>query len=160
MWLFGPNTSTTQIAYDDDGGIGYYSRIVSAGLSAGTYFVKVDEYGNNNMISQYTISVTALQPADVFLTRSDTDLISTLIRTAESSELGVPYSTTYSHAAMYVGRGLVDEMVLSGYREVGLTTWFSEHEYVDIYRNTHVGNLGPLVAAVAQSYSETHYAPY
>ena len=61
---------------------------------------------------------------------------------------------------MYVGNGTVAEMIGSGYHEVSLATWYNTEEYVDIYRNTHIGNLGPVVAAVARSYSGTRYAPY
>ena len=61
MWLYGPNSSTTEVEYDDDGGNGYFSKIVRSGseaLAPGTYYVKVDEYGNDNTIANYTISVT------------------------------------------------------------------------------------------------------
>lgn len=160
VWLYGPNSSTTLVAYDDDHGIGYYSRIVSAALTPGTYYARVTAFGANQVISQYTISATALQPADVFLTRDPSSLISTTIRTAESLELGVSYSATYSHAAMYVGNGIVAEMTGSGYRETSLAAWYSNNEYADIYRNVHIGNLGPLVAAVARSYSGTNYASW
>lgn len=61
MWLYGPNSATQQIEYDDDDGNGYFSKIVRTGtgaLAAGTYYVKVDEYYSNT-IDQYTIAVTA-----------------------------------------------------------------------------------------------------
>jgi hypothetical protein len=59
MWLY--NSSLTQVEFNDDGGAGYYSKIdrlcsVDA-LPSGTYYVKVDEYGNNNPISSYTLSL-------------------------------------------------------------------------------------------------------
>ena len=60
MWLYGPNSSSTQIAYNDDGGSGLFSRISRDDLAPGTYYVKVDEYGNNNTIASYTISVDLL----------------------------------------------------------------------------------------------------
>ncbi|NQU22474.1 MAG: pre-peptidase C-terminal domain-containing protein [Candidatus Nealsonbacteria bacterium] len=62
MWLYGPNSSTRQIANDDDGGNGMFSRIRRSGSNAlepGTYYVKVDEYNNNDAISSYTIRVDA-----------------------------------------------------------------------------------------------------
>ncbi|MEW6358502.1 MAG: S8 family serine peptidase [Planctomycetota bacterium] len=62
MWLYGPNSSTTQIAFDDDSGSGYFSRIVREGINAlgpGTYYVKVDEYWGN-ILDQYTLSVVAI----------------------------------------------------------------------------------------------------
>jgi hypothetical protein len=158
MWLYGPDSSTTELAYDDNSGIGCYSRIVSAGLDSGTYHLKVD--GDNAVISQYTLSVTALEEADVFLTRSDTALLSVAIRTAEAKELKVAYGNTYSHSAMYVGSGLVAEMLGTGYKETGLVAWFKGEEYVDIYRNNRLGDLGDEVAAAARAYAGTPYAYY
>jgi len=60
MWLY--DSSVTQLEYDDDDGAGNFSRIdrlcgVDA-LPAGTYYVKVDEYDNNDEICSYTIALT------------------------------------------------------------------------------------------------------
>ena len=62
MWLYGPNNWSTLVEYDDDDGLGLFSRIDRAGsraLNPGTYFVKIDEFGNNNTIDSYSISVDA-----------------------------------------------------------------------------------------------------
>lgn len=62
MWVYGPNSSTTQIGFDDNSGIRSFSKIVSSGLNAlgsGTYFVKVDENGNNATVAGYSLSVVA-----------------------------------------------------------------------------------------------------
>ena len=53
------NSSLSQIANDDDGGSGNYSRISRSNLASGTYYVKVEEYGNNGEIENYSIRVTA-----------------------------------------------------------------------------------------------------
>lgn len=60
MWLYS-DCSGTQLEYNDDGN-GVFSRIdrvcgVDA-LPAGTYYVKVDEYGNNSEIPSYTLTLT------------------------------------------------------------------------------------------------------
>lgn len=60
MWLY--DSSLIQIDYDDDDGPGLFSRIdrecgVDA-LPAGTYYVKIDELGNNNEIQSYDITLT------------------------------------------------------------------------------------------------------
>jgi hypothetical protein len=60
MWLY--NGALTEIDFDDDSGSGYFSRIdrtTAAGnsLPSGTYYVKVDEYGNNDQLTTYTISL-------------------------------------------------------------------------------------------------------
>jgi len=64
MWLYGPNNWSNEIEYDDDGGASLWSRIVRSGgdaLDPGTYYVKIDEYGNDEVIDSYTISVTAAE---------------------------------------------------------------------------------------------------
>ena len=61
MWLYGPNDSAPSCD-DDDSGNGAFSRIERAGQNAlppGTYFLKVDEFGTDNIIANYTIAVTA-----------------------------------------------------------------------------------------------------
>jgi hypothetical protein len=60
MWLYGPNSSTALIAYNDDAD-GFFSRITRAGaqaLPAGGYYVKVAEYDSDDTIDSYTITVT------------------------------------------------------------------------------------------------------
>jgi hypothetical protein len=60
--LYGPNSSTTLVESDDDDGVGLYSQIVRTGtnsLPAGTYYVRVSEYLQNNTLSRYTLSVLA-----------------------------------------------------------------------------------------------------
>lgn len=62
MWLYDSNL--TEIEFNDDWGTtGYYfsriDRICEVDeLPAGTYYVKVDEYLNNNFIANYNISLT------------------------------------------------------------------------------------------------------
>ena len=61
MWLY--DDQENQIDYDDDGGTGLFSRIERTtcgidALSAGTYYVKVAEYGNNAKIDSYEIILT------------------------------------------------------------------------------------------------------
>ncbi len=58
IWLFGPNSATTCIAYDDNSGAGNFSRIAAAGLRPGQYFVKIREYGNDGAIPAYTLRAT------------------------------------------------------------------------------------------------------
>ncbi len=60
LWLY--NSSLAEIRFDDDSGVGNYSYINTCdvvNLPAGTYYVKVDEFNNNNEISSYKISVSA-----------------------------------------------------------------------------------------------------
>ena len=47
---------TTRIGYDGDSGPGYYSHIKRK-LAAGTYFVRLTDYGQNNSLALYTLRV-------------------------------------------------------------------------------------------------------
>ena len=60
LWLY--DSGQTQIDYNDDGGTNAFSRIERSGaeaLPAGLYYAKVDEYGNNAVIPDYGIELTA-----------------------------------------------------------------------------------------------------
>ncbi|RWX51747.1 pre-peptidase C-terminal domain-containing protein, partial [Candidatus Electrothrix marina] len=56
MWLYDSNL--VELESNDDGGVNTFSKIIRTGLSAGTYYIKVDEYGNNNIIPSYSLSLT------------------------------------------------------------------------------------------------------
>ena len=57
MWLY--DGDLVQLAFDDDGGNGRFSRIERVcgrdALAAGTYYIKVDEYGSNDEIAAYEL---------------------------------------------------------------------------------------------------------
>ena len=57
MWLL--DAALVELAFDDDGGAGTFSRIVFGGLPAGTWYVRVDEYGDDEALDGYTLSLTA-----------------------------------------------------------------------------------------------------
>jgi Astacin (Peptidase family M12A) len=57
MKLFGANSQTNLIAEDDDGGVGYNSRIATI-LGPGKYFVQIRHYNKANGTGSYTIKVT------------------------------------------------------------------------------------------------------
>jgi len=56
---FYDSTGTNQIGYDDDGGSNLYSRI-SMTLGPGTYYARVIEYGNDNIIHSYYLNLTVI----------------------------------------------------------------------------------------------------
>jgi len=60
MWLLDSDGSTV-LAFDDDGGTGFFSRIEEACdadvLMPGTYYIRVDEYANNNHIDDYSVDL-------------------------------------------------------------------------------------------------------
>ncbi|MCK5562366.1 MAG: peptidase [Thermoplasmata archaeon] len=57
MKLFGPNSQTSLIAEDDDGGVGLNSKIV-ADLIPGEYFVQIRHYNSNEGTGTYNIRVS------------------------------------------------------------------------------------------------------
>ncbi len=61
MWLY--DSALSQLNYSDDDGVNLFSRIertcAASPLPAGTYYVKVSEYNNNDPISSYTLSFQA-----------------------------------------------------------------------------------------------------
>ena len=61
LWLY--NATLSSLEYDDDDGTSLFSTIDRVcgvdELVPGTYYIKVDEYGNNNVINTYNIQLTA-----------------------------------------------------------------------------------------------------
>ena len=55
VWLFGPNGIGTCVGYNDNSGVGNFSRIAVAALVPGTYYLKIQEYGNNGTIPSYSL---------------------------------------------------------------------------------------------------------
>lgn len=64
--LYSQNAAGTgagaQIAYNDNGGAENFSRITVAFMPAGTYYVRVQEKGNNETIAAYTLRATWTSP--------------------------------------------------------------------------------------------------
>ncbi len=60
MWLYNSSgVPTSSIADDDDSGYNLYSKITKW-LSPGTFYVKVDEYNNNDDIDTYYLDLTVI----------------------------------------------------------------------------------------------------
>jgi hypothetical protein len=63
MWLY--DSSMNELEYNDDGGAGLFSQIDRVcdtdALPAGTYYVKVDEFGNNDEILSYDLTFAVVQ---------------------------------------------------------------------------------------------------
>ncbi len=62
LWLY--DSGLTEIAFNDDGGEGTFSYIEHTALPSGTYYIKVDEYNNNDEIESYDVSLTATPTED------------------------------------------------------------------------------------------------
>ncbi len=67
MWLY--DSSIDLIEYDDNGGVGSFSRIDRLcgpnQLSPGTYYVKIGDVGNDHLIDNYSLSVTLYPCSDL-----------------------------------------------------------------------------------------------
>jgi peptidyl-Asp metalloendopeptidase len=68
MWLY--DNGLNQLEFDDDDGIGFFSYIDRLcgidPLPAGVYYVRIDEYENDDVIAMYEILMTAA-PCNVYL---------------------------------------------------------------------------------------------
>ena len=60
MWLY--SSAGVRLLYDDDSGAGRFSRIQTAALAPGNYYLKVQEYGNNGRIAAYRLKARWLSP--------------------------------------------------------------------------------------------------
>ena len=56
LWLY--DAAGRRLKFDDDSGRGRFSRIRRSSLAAGTYFIRVQENGNNERIPAYTLRAT------------------------------------------------------------------------------------------------------
>jgi hypothetical protein len=71
LWLY-KNGPGTLVGSNDDARPGtFFSRIEAAALSAGTYYIKVGEYGNNEAIPSYSLKAIWTQVLEVDAYESD-----------------------------------------------------------------------------------------
>jgi hypothetical protein len=64
LWVFDYNHN--QIAFDDDGGIEKFSKLSFDIFKAGHYFIKIDEFGNDDEIDNYNLTLSATLIADPY----------------------------------------------------------------------------------------------
>ena len=65
MWLYQENKNGCagkRLTYDDNDGRWRYSKIFVRYLEPGDYWIKVQEHGNNGLISAYTLKISWLKP--------------------------------------------------------------------------------------------------
>jgi hypothetical protein len=125
--------------------------------------VKVDLAPGTVFPVVYTLSVTTLQPADVFLVKSTSKasdiLISSTIRVGEALQLHVPLSATYFHSALYLGNDRVAEMVATGFTDSTTLEELYDHDaWIDVYRSKDSGSDGQAVVDAIEQYQGTPYA--
>ena len=66
------DSGQNQLAYDDDGGVSDFS-LISEDLSAGNYYIRVYEYGNNATIDSYTLALSIDEDDDYTILPDDDD---------------------------------------------------------------------------------------
>ena len=64
LWIFDSNYN--QIGFDDDGGTNKFSKLSFGLFKAGIYYIKIDEFGNDNEIDNYNLTLTAALIVDPF----------------------------------------------------------------------------------------------
>ena len=115
MWLY-DSTGTSQIEFDDDGGSGLFSLVdrlcdVDA-LPAGTYTVKVDEFGDDDPIAAYDLAYTATSCAGggcpTNLTLSNQTITGTqLYQAADTITLGPGLTVAGTDVTVFAGESVV-----------------------------------------------------
>lgn len=60
MWLY--DAAGARLLYDDDSGTGRFARIRAAALAPGTYYIRVQERGNNGRIAAYRLQASWASP--------------------------------------------------------------------------------------------------
>ncbi len=60
MYLY--DSALNYLDYDDDGGSGVFSLITRT-LTAGTYYIRIHDFGNDSLISEYLLSISKKIPA-------------------------------------------------------------------------------------------------
>ena len=157
--LFSITDTVNPIASDDDGGKGDFSRILRFGqdiLTVGSYYLKV-EAADQLAIASYTLTVTALQPGDIFLEHAEEGL-SAAIRLGESKDWASPSKTPTrtrpSTSARAKSRRCWPRGTPSG-RSPSTSrrpTWWTSTG------TTGFGTFGADVAKATRSYANTPYA--
>ncbi len=84
-------TGTNQIGYDDDGGNGLYS-LITMELGPGTYYARVEEFANNDIINSYNLSLTVTYLLPTY-TRTNTPTITPTITGTPPTATNTPTIT-------------------------------------------------------------------
>ena len=99
-----------ELDWDDDSGIGLFSRIVSFDLPAGTYYAAVEEFQNDDEIPSYLLNLTSFSIDDQFEPdggyQQSTELTPGQAQSHSIGEQGDDvdwlYFTTYSSGSAYI----------------------------------------------------------
>ncbi len=145
MWLYDANLA--EIEYDDDGGVGFFSLIYRSCLGPGTYYVKVDEYGNDAEISNYLLSLIVYAPCP-------SGAITGHITQNGSNVAGVTIDLVYWHRSSWLMFLTTSTDNSGNYLFATVPPLQSGERYAVAYFN-HEGNTTRL--AIRQSYALTGF---
>jgi hypothetical protein len=102
LTLFGPNSSTTQIAYNDDKPGEKFSAIALNSLAPGTYFVRVSSFGLASTISAYTLRASWTESGDA-LESDDTPATAKPIQSGQPQSHSIHVATDVDWAVFTIG---------------------------------------------------------
>ncbi len=77
LWIFDYNHN--QVAFDDDGGINKFSKLSFGIFKAGHYFIKIDEFGNDDEIDNYNLTLSATLIVDPYFDETPHDSFSIVL---------------------------------------------------------------------------------
>jgi uncharacterized repeat protein (TIGR01451 family) len=144
MWLY--DASLTQLEYNDDGGAGLWSRIdrvcgVDA-LPAGSYYARIQEYGDNDPIAEYGITYTLVRPCAAGTVALISDQSELAAVTPILDEMGLTYDVLNNNWNGAEGVYTSNSALLSAYSVVvwyasgagfGRLTTQQEHDSLESY---------------------------
>ena len=152
MWLYRQNAAGTGagtlIAYNDNGGVGNFSRIRAAALPAGTYYVKITENGNDGKIAAYTLRAAWGVRADAY-EPDNTEAAAGTIANGRTQTRSIHVIGDTDWAKFTVGA--------SGVRNVRIST--APNTTLDLYR-VGPGGWGSSLVRIAGDWSHGTGAPY
>ncbi len=131
MWLY--DSSLTQLAYDDDGGNGHYSKITCNDLFAGRYYVKID--GKNNTIADYRIILTG---ASIVPQQTTVHGVAQYV-----DRYGVPQPIRYAYVKIMDGNNVSGDTILA------TTYTLSDGTYSAVVTNYKPNGLDLFVKVMA-----------
>jgi len=169
IWLYDSSgVPSTYIAYDDDGGSNQFSKITQAGVSVGTYYVKIDEYNNNADIPTYylDLTVTPVTPVPA-LSTSLTSLPVTRMKIDDTSRINIKIQNNGESINYMVGGHFAvktSEFDITGYENIdnAVNNIDGDYEYVEWYHSAGIpsGSYIDYWIDIQAKSSGSHYLHY
>ncbi len=85
---------TSEIAYNDDGGVDQFSKIILTNLPPGVYYIKIWKFQDNDVVLNYTLHTTGTSDYGVDLEGPEVNVFAPFPSTSSSSEIILTASAT------------------------------------------------------------------